>query len=316
MVRPAVLDVVASQRPDLLGPNAARCLFSLEEKDETGALSVTVADDAVWIEGATLFGVGEGDTYELRTPGVSEPLTDAVVELVSAGRARLAVDALLPDPPPPGLLAIPKRVSLGRRPVVVTPPDHPARPAVITALADSPAVRIVEPTSVGVMATLEIDDDGIQLLDAAGQPLLATRRRLDDGGLRLVKSALATLARATHVRELDSGQGDSFLSSDVDLAYARLDPKSGREIPIGSGEHLYAGDAVVVRARNRGDDIRYVSVLDVGLTGRVAILTNAEPSGATVFRRRRACGRGGRNTPTRGYRPLLAGRPARARAPP
>lgn len=282
VVRPAVLDVVTSQRPDLLGPNAARYLFSLEEKDDTGALSVTVADSGVWIDGAALFGVGEGDTYELRAPGVTEPLTDGVVDLVSAGRARLELDALLPDPPPPGLLAYPRRVSLGRRSVVVVPPEHASRDEVVRALAGSPAVRVTEPSSVGVMATLELDDDGIRLLDAGGMPLSATHRQVDEGGLRLVGSALTTLARATHVRELDSGQGESSLPEDVELAYTRLDPESGREVTLTNGEHLYAGDAVVVRARNTSGQTRYVSVLDVGLTGRVAILTSAEPSGATV----------------------------------
>jgi hypothetical protein len=282
VVRPAVLDVVAGQRPDLLGPNAARYLFSLREKDDTGALSVTVADGAVWIEGASLFGVGEGDTYELHASGEPEPLTDAVVDLVSAERARLDLDAPLPQPPPPGLLAYPKRVSLGRRPVVVVPTEHPSRSDVVKGLAGSAAVRVMNSTSVGVMATLALDDDGVLLLDAGGLPLSGTHRQVDEGGLKLVGSALTTLARATHVRELDSGQGESSLPTDVVLGYTRLDRESGREIPLQNGEHLYAGDAVVVRARNTSGHTRYVSVLDIGLTGRVAILTTAEPSGSTV----------------------------------
>jgi hypothetical protein len=286
VVRPAVLDVVTGQRPDLLGPNAARYLFSMEEKDVAGVLSVTVPNGVPWIEGAALFGVGEGDTYELREPGSAGALTGAVVDLVSAGRARLEPDAVLPDVPSKRLLAYPLRVSLGRRPVLVVPAGHAARREVVKALAVSPAVRVVEPTanrtSVGVLATLELDDDGIRLLDAAGMPLTSSRRRVDDGGLKLIGSALATLARATHVRELDSGQGQTALDADVHLTYTRLHPESGREIPIQSGEHLFAGDAVVLRAHNRSDQTRYVSVIDVGLTGRVAILTSAEPSGATV----------------------------------
>ncbi|MBA2278540.1 MAG: hypothetical protein H0W06_12340 [Chloroflexia bacterium] len=167
--------------------------------------------------------------------------------------------------------------------MIVVPPEHPDRAAVVKALADSPAVRVTVPnTAVGVMATLELDDEGILLLDAAGQPLSATRRSVDDGGLKLIKAALVTLARATHVRELDSGQGESALPSDVELAFTRLDPESLEEVPIESGDHLYAEDAIVVRARNTADVTRYVSVLDIGLTGRVAILTNAQPDGATV----------------------------------
>lgn len=282
VVRPAVLDVVAAQRPDVLGANASRYLFSLREKHDTGALSVTVDGGSLWIEGAALFGIGEGDTYQLRAPGVPEPLAKAVVDLVSSGRARLAPYQDLAEPIPPGLLAYPIRVSLGRRPVVVSPPDHPDRAAVVDALRDSASARVSTPTAAGVMATLELDDDGILLLDSAGQPLSSTRRQVDEGGLSLVKGALVTLARATHVRELESGYEGSALPADVELAYSRLDRQAGREVPIESGDHLHVGDAVVVRARNRADAIRYVSVLDVGLTGRVAIMTSAEPDGATV----------------------------------
>ncbi len=69
LVRPAVLDVVPAQRPDLLGPNADRVLFTLVQADTRGALPVVADAGAVWLEGAALFGIGEGDTYELRAPG-------------------------------------------------------------------------------------------------------------------------------------------------------------------------------------------------------------------------------------------------------
>ena len=44
IVRPAVLDVVPTQRPDVLGPQADRLLFSLTTKDTTGVLGVAEHD--------------------------------------------------------------------------------------------------------------------------------------------------------------------------------------------------------------------------------------------------------------------------------
>ena len=282
LVRPAVLDLVPAQRPDLLGPNAARRLFTLTETDVTGALPVRQEAGSVWIEGAALFGIGEGDTYELRAPTVQQPLAEAVVEAVVGDRGRLALDRVLVESLPSGVLAHPLRVSLGRRPVLVAPEGHPDRGLVVGALRRSAAVRVADSGTAWVLATVALDEGGILLLDAGGAPLSATRRPVTDTGLRLVEAALVKLARATHVRELESGQGQAALPADVEVAFTRIDPQSGQDVPVDVGEHLYAGDTLVVRARNTAQQTRYVSVLDIGLTGAVALMTTAEPSGATV----------------------------------
>lgn len=282
LVRASVIDLVPSQRPDLLGPNAARRLFALTEKDAAGALEVVQAAGALWLQGADLFGVGEGDTYTLRAPGVDEPVAEAVVDAVVGDRARLALDPLPPLPLPPGVLAHPVRVSLGRRPILVVPAEHPDRGVVVEAFRHSPSVRVADPGTAGALATLSLDDTGVLILDAGAQPLTATRRPVTEGTLKLLDAALVKLSRATHVRELRSGQGPAALPADVELAWTRIDHPSGKEVPVVTGEHLYAGDALVVRARNTAAETRYVSVLDIGLTGAVAIMTTAEPSGATV----------------------------------
>jgi hypothetical protein len=49
-----------------------------------------------------------------------------------------------------------------------------------------------------------------------------------------------------------------------------------------SGEHLFVGDRVVVRATNRSADTRYLSVLDVGISGAVSLQTTSEPDGVTL----------------------------------
>ena len=277
-----VLDIVPSQRPDLLGANAARVLFTLTDREFRGVLRVAQVDGDVWLEGASLFGIAEGNTFVLREPGTEHTFADAVVEGVVGDRARLSLDPTPAEALPRGVLAYPVEVSLCRRPVLVAPPDHPDRDVVIGALSRSRMVRVAAPGAAEVIATLTLDDEGILVLDAAGEPLGARHRPVTKGGLALVGESLDTLARATHVRELESGSGAAALPDDVAVAYGRIDPETGEEVPIGSGEHLYVDDALVVGARNLADANRYVSVLDIGLSGAVTILTTAEPSGATV----------------------------------
>ena len=95
-----------------------------------------------------------------------------VVEAVTGDRARL----VFADPPvlplPDGVLAYPKEVSLGRRPIVVTPANHPSRSAVVEIFRRSPMVRVAEGDEVaGALATIALGDDGAKLLDVQDQPL-------------------------------------------------------------------------------------------------------------------------------------------------
>lgn len=281
VVRPRVLDVVPSQRPDLLGPNADRVLFTLARKDARGALPVTQAHDAVWLEGVELFGIAEANTYVLRAPGVPQPLADAIVAAIIGDRARLSITPPLVGKLPAGVLAYPVEVSLGRRPVVVSPLEHPDRDFVVNSLRRSQMVQVARPGTTEAMATLALDEEGLLLFDSAGEPLTSRHRPVSEAGMRLVEQSLNTLARATWVRQLDSGHGLSSLPEDVTIACSRIDRETGEEVPVVMGEHLYVGDALVIRIQNRAAK-RHVSVLDVGLTGGVTILTKAEPSGATI----------------------------------
>ena len=98
IVRPQILDVVPSQRPDILGPQSARLLFSLAEKDASGVLSIVESDGGVWVERAALFGVAIGDSYALVAPGgdpahpIAEGVIDAVVRRSRPVELRTAVD--------------------------------------------------------------------------------------------------------------------------------------------------------------------------------------------------------------------------------
>lgn len=286
LVRPAVLDVIPAQRPDVLGSKGTldRLLFSLHEKDTCGVLGLAIEPGGVWLERAGLFGVAEGDRYALVAPGgdVRAPLATAVVETIAGDRARLRVDGVASDDLPTGTLAHPLEVTLGRRPVAVVPPDHRVATALLEALRASPHVRLVDEVDTARLATVRVDDRGFALLDAGGAPLTAEPRPPTAGGVALVVESLRKLARATHVRELASGSEQTALPDDVELRHCRLDTGTGVESPLTGGEHLFVGDALVVRATNTTSANRYVSVLDIGLTGAIEAMTAAQPSGTTV----------------------------------
>lgn len=281
VVRATVIDLVPQQRPELEGP-LHRVLFTVDERHETGVLPIRVEDGEARLDGADLLGIAAGDRYAVVAPGAdpSKPLGTAVVERVVAGRARLTLEGTTVAALPTGAAAHPLEVSLGARPVAVLPPDDPGRPALVAELEKSTLVRVVD-QGVNVVATIELGD-GLRLLDGGGEPLHEGSLPASPETATKLSRDVATLARATHVRELQSGAGDAALPDDVEVTYARLLP-GGEEVALApSGEHLFSGDRLVVRCRNTTNEPRFVSVLDVGLSGAVAIMTASEPDGVTL----------------------------------
>jgi hypothetical protein len=281
VVRTSVMDLAPQQRPELEGP-LHRLLFATDERDEAGVLPVRVADGIALLDGADLLGIAAGDRYAVVAPGgdPAHPLATAIVDRVVAGRARLTLDGTAAADLPPGAAAHPLEVSLGTHAVAVVPPGAEGRDEVVQALEASPIVRVVDAAS-DVLATIELDG-GLRLLDAAGQPLHEGLRLVSPETVAAVAREVTTLARATHVRELRSGSGDAALPDEVTITFDRL-LADGTEAPLaGSGEHLFSGDRIVVHCDNTAEQARYVSVLDVGIAGEVALLTAAEPDGTTL----------------------------------
>ncbi|WP_125522121.1 caspase family protein [Streptomyces sp. WAC 06783] len=281
LLRPAVTELAPGQRPEVAGPTR-RFLFELREEETAGALPVRLEGGAMFLDGAELFGIGEGDRYAIVAPGSDRaaPPATATVDLIADGRARLRPDATVPARLLAGLEAHPVRVALGRRPVAVVPPDHPEHRRVARELGRSPFLRVSrggEP----VMATVALDD-GLHLLDPYGAPLLARPYAFADGAAGRLTAGLHQLARATHLRTLGSGTGTARLDGDVAFDCVRLLADGGEEPLAPSGAHLFNGDEVVVRLHNRSSAQRYVSVFDIGLRGAVTLLSTAEPSGIGI----------------------------------
>lgn len=276
IVRAAALDV-APQRPEVEGP-ADRLVFSTEQRSTTGVRPVRVAAGRVLLDGAALFGIVPGDTYAIVPPDgdVAAPLSRATVERVVDGAAVLRLEPVHTTLPP-GTLAWPRDVALGARPVAVVPTDAPRRPEIVAALDRTAQVRVVDDPA-GALATVHLDGTDVQVRDAAGAPLYGTVTGRTAGS---VADDVRRLARATHIRELGSGTGPEQLPDDVMVTWVRLLPGGGEE-PLDDGEHLFVDDRLVARFTNTGTSRRFVSAVDVGLTGKVYVLTSPEPDGTEV----------------------------------
>ena len=286
LMRPTVMDLVPMQRPELEGP-LTRFLFATGTRDETGVLAVRVEGGVALLDGAALFGMAVGDSYALVGPGGDprRPLATAVIDRITGDRARLLLQGIEAGDLPAATSAHPAEVALGARPIAIVPPGHPDRDTVVESLRASAHVRVVDRTA-DVLATVSLGDEGMQVLDAAGEPLLQVPRAVGSAPLTLLAGDLQKLARATHVRELASGTGPAELPGDVDVSFVRLVPGGG-EAELRPGEHLFNGDRLVARFVNRSDETRYVSVLDVGVSGAVSVQTTSEPDGVTLEKQER-----------------------------
>lgn len=276
IVRGIVLDA-APQRPEVEGP-ADRLVFSTDRRDTVGVRPVRTEGGRALLDGAALFGTVPGDTYAIVPPAsdAAAPLARATVERVVDGRALLRL-----DPPVTalarGTTAWPLEVALGARPVAVVPTDSPRRAELVAALTRTAQVRVVDDPA-GALATVRLDGADVQVLDATGALLYGTPTPRPPAA---VAEDVRRLARATHVRELGSGTGREALPDDVDVKWVRLLPRGGEE-PLTGGEHLFVGDLLLARFTNTGSTRRFVSPVDIGVTGALSILTTAEPDGTTL----------------------------------
>jgi Caspase domain len=276
VVRGVVVDAVG-QRPEVEGPGD-RLLFGLDRRDRTGVRPVRITGEIAVLTDAGLFGLAAGDRFDLVAPGgsVTDPLGSAVVDRIVDGRAVLRLDGVAAADLPGGTAAWPREVALGSRPVVVGPPGAASRPAVVAELVRSARIRVVD-ESRGAFATVQLDG-GIQILDAAGLPLYAGP---GPASALLLAEDVRTLARAAHVRALPSGRGSEELPSDVDVTWVRVLPGGGHEV-LGENAHLFVGDPIVARFDSHARRDRFASVLDVGLSGALTVLTTSEPEGVSL----------------------------------
>ncbi|MBE4734410.1 MULTISPECIES: caspase family protein [Streptomyces] len=282
------------QWPEAGGP-AARLPFSLTEPPAPERLPLSRRDGHFVVPGGSVFGLGRGDTVSLRFPAVthrapSELAVPAVVDGLRAGDAvlRAVPGAGGPSPeelrtaePPPGSYALPVEVH-DRRNVLVDVEGSFAD-ALRAEMDGCP--RLAETTRVeDAFATVRAGGGGIEVLDRDGHPFRTPAGEPVPAEPARVAALLEELARGERVRRLADPGGAGRLVAAVEVRFDIEEPaRSGTWRPWrAEGVRLYDGDRYRVAVANRSAVPLYFWVIGVGLSGRVTLVTEDQPSGVRV----------------------------------
>ncbi|MGI5243745.1 caspase family protein [Dactylosporangium sp. CA-139066] len=284
-VRREVQDLSPTQRPEAEGPSG-RLPFETEELYPTATLPVVVTDPGrIRLLGAPLIGVRPGDEFAIMPAAAADPDDGEPV-----GTAR--VTGLLPMAAAADLALAPGRAevpadarahqTLAAEPrMPVRLPDHPAAADLAARMAVRPLLRPAEPgerASIAVAAGVAglVVHDGVGPLHA---PHPATPAGLDE-----IVANLLRIAQATAVRRLAADPAAGL--DHVRVEWGRAG--NGRPEPLpATGGLLYGqgGDHLYVAVHNDGDGDVYCSLIDIGVSYRIQLLTAADPGGRRIRRR-------------------------------
>ncbi|WP_194913363.1 caspase family protein [Catenulispora rubra] len=283
-VRFRISCLVGGQRPEAEGP-ARRLLFQTKEDDHLGSLPVTNTDDGrLQLECAPLLSVREGDVFEILTPS-DHKLGDLTVDVAGPFSAQGPVTLA------PGVLTIPADARAHRitasapKLVVSVPADVPNGTELNNAELDkalkrSTLVRKAKDDEPWGARLLIDNDDAVTVADRIGP--LHPPGPGGAGSLAKAVGNLETLARAEALRNLDSDTRWA-INAKVTCEWGLVE--NGQRRPLRDfGETVRAGQKIYISVRNDGDTPVYVTLLDIGVTGRVTVLTNVDPSGCRLSR--------------------------------
>ncbi|GAA1738384.1 hypothetical protein GCM10009681_06420 [Luedemannella helvata] len=283
-VRDRVLLFVPTQRPEAEGPSR-RLLFDTVEADPIGTLpAVSGADGRVCLKGGPLLGVRVGDEFTIMPADSVEPQETTRIGDVTIDR----VDALAAyGPLRPSRNVRSASVPLGARahPTRLSAPSLAVRIPVAGAGVAELRQAIVQSTHVRLAETGEpcpievrADPAGLIIVDAVGP--LTTPEQPDAAGISSVLTNLRRLAQAELMRRL-SDDPQHALAAPVTIEFGVVN--NGEFEPLEqSGAIVSTGQRICLRVRNEGTETVYLSVLDVGVAGRISLLTNAAPSGVRL----------------------------------
>jgi hypothetical protein len=178
---------------------------------------------------------------------------------------------------PEGALAFPVRKAL-RRWAVQVAGDAPVAAAIRSGIKESKFVREADTEEQDPpLATVRLSGGEISLLDQAGLPLVRPCPA-DRAAVRDTVANLDIFARAQHLLTLQGGTGPHALDWPVMAQLGRVE--AGHKVPLApSGETLLVGENLYLTLCNMGQSTVYASVFDVGVTGKVTLLSAASPTG-------------------------------------
>ncbi|WP_194921836.1 caspase family protein [Catenulispora rubra] len=278
-VRRRVRDISPGQRPEAEG-RFGRLLFQTAEADLVTTLPVCDAGPGrARLELATFLGTGVNDTFVVMPADAAEadPATkigdvriDRVGPVAAEGPLVLAPgrDAL-----PIGARAHRETVAAPAIPVLL--PDGPQAKDLARAVAAAPLIRPADPGD-HWQAAVRIDAAGRLTVEDRIGPLHAARAA-DAAGVGRVVRDLNALARAAALSNL-AGDDHWALHAAVKWEWGVVEdgerhplPPRGAVVPVGAMQYF--------SVRNSGTGDVYIALIDIGVAGRVAVLTAVSPSG-------------------------------------
>ena len=288
-VRDLVQQQEPGQYPDVEGPSS-RFVFELEEADLTGIVPVELSDDGPRLQGGKLLGIEVGDEYMIMPSGFQKVDCDRALAGATVTRVGGAWSLVALNPNsaafrlPAGAQAFPLRRTHHRKLIIVRAGTK-VQSALEHAVARSELLRLPaegeSAASSDTLAVVEERDGQLFIKEQDDRNLISPLLVTQDVAANVAEN-LDRLARARKLETLESGTGLSKLAAEFGLDWGRV--VAGAPVPLPmSGALLFVGDRIFVRVRNKSRSVLYVSVFDIGLAGKITLLTrNLAPSGVEI----------------------------------
>jgi hypothetical protein len=143
-------------------------------------------------------------------------------------------------------------------------------PEVLTgAVSGIGLVRIAEPDEAAAVEVTELGDGAFAVCDRIGL--------LCEGNAELVADALTRIGRAMFLYGLRDAGGGNY-DPPIGLEWGRV----GEEPLPRSGQILHPGDLVYLRLRNTGAEPIFVSLIDIGVSYGIAVMSDLSTTGVRI----------------------------------
>lgn len=267
-VREQVLARVRTQRPSVEGP-ADRVLFTTSELARPDAVVYFELDGKPALRASRILGARVGGRYDVVRRGATEPTAETKVATATIteldGGSALAELSDVNERPQPGALAFPQTSPFPA--IGVALPDEDQRHAALRErLGRSPFVEPAPPERARFV--IEAAGGALVLTDRAGIPPYALRLSDDPDGHDLATRMIERWAKAEALRELPpQGLADAA----IEVTWGCV--QGGALVPRAPGEPFRVGELICVRARNATAEPLYLWIFDIGISGKVSLIS-------------------------------------------
>lgn len=289
-IRARVVRRFIHQRPEVEGPKR-RQLFSLVEDDERGHVAISATGYGFLLPVGRLTGVTKGDVYGIMRVGaktydsraaLAQVEVTEVMALTSKAQWKQGMPGMLAMPGmqgeqelPVDAVAFPITRNAVRRAVALDVPEA-ERGRIEKAIAAVPTLRVATADESGVVATLKLAQDELTIEDAGGPMFPAARF---PGELDGTIKNLANLGVAQGIRELEGEHG--VFPHELAIELGTIDRGDARPLPA-HGAALGLRDRIYVKVTSKAYRRLYVHVFNVGVRGKVTLLSGLAPSGVAL----------------------------------